>query len=260
MKLSRILLIAVASLVTSHSMAAGGTEDRDTQIAKYSSIMTDGSPITITKAAKDIYVSGLTDPGLARIVRELLLRDQLTKSTADRSHTQKELWLIKALASFGLAEDKETLKQFAERSRLASVRTECKDELALIDWHREKNVVMAGRENYRPDMDYRVLQLLNLLKSADFSYKHLAADRISWEKQLDPVLLDEIAAQLEAIAIKAKDRTETKLMGQYAKLLGHSENRKYLPVLETVNKQASSSVIKKHTRQAIERIDSTGGK
>lgn len=251
MKSSRFLLMAVASLACSPALAA----DRGTEIAKYAAIMTDGTMTSITLAAKDIYVSGLSDPGLAGLVREQLLRNQSTKSIADRSQNQYEAWLVKALASFGLEEDRRTLQQVRDKSQLSAVRRECKEELALIDWHRDKNAIMAGRENHLPGMDPRVLQLLNLLKAGDFSYKHLAADRISWEKRLDPVLLEEMAAQLAALATSADGRPEVKVLGLYAKLLGYSEDQKYLPVLETVRKSASSTLVKKHARDAIKRID-----
>jgi hypothetical protein len=104
-------------------------------------------------------------------------------------------------------------------------------------------------------MDERVLQLLNLLKAADFSYRHLGAERISWEKRLDPVLLEEMAAQLSALAAGAKERSATKVLGQYAKLLGYSEDQQYLPVLQAVKNSAASSVVKKHAGDAIKRIN-----
>jgi hypothetical protein len=255
MKHIRFFLVAVASLAWSCSLAADGAGDRDAEIAKYSAIMTSGTMTSTTIAAKDIYVSGLSDPGLARLVREQLLRNQSTKSVADRSQKQYEMWLLKALASFGLAEDKETLKLVRDRSHLSAVRSECKEELELIDWHRQKNAIIAGRENYLPGMEVRVLQLLNLLKAEDFAFKRLAAERISWEKRLDPVLLDEMAAQLPVLAVKGKDRSEFKVLGLYAKLLGYSENRKYLPVLESVSKAGSSVLVKKHAGDAIKRIN-----
>jgi hypothetical protein len=256
MKLVRILLVAVASLASSLSLAADVGGDRAADVAKYSSIMTNGTMTSVTIAAKEIYVSGLSDPGLARLVREQLLRNQTTKKTAKRDQTQYELWLLKALASFGLEEDRDTLQQVSKRTGLIAVRRECVDELALIDWHRGKNAIMASRENHVPGVDDRVLQLLNLLKAADFSYKHLGAERISWEKRLDPVLLDEMAAQLPALAPEAGERAQVKVLGLYAKLLGYSENRKYLPVLETASKAASSVLVKKHAGQAIKRINS----
>ena len=256
MKRVRILLVAVASLVSGLSLAADGGGDRAAEIARYSSIMAHGTLTSITIAAKDIYVSGLSDPGLARLVREQLLRNPITKSTARRDQKQYELWLLKALASFGLEEDRQTLQQVASQSALVSVRKECREELALIDWHRGKNAIMAGRENHAPGMDERVLQLLNLLKAADFSYRNLAAERISWEKRLDPVLLDEMAAQLAVLAPAAGERAEVKVLGLYAKLLGYSESRKYLAVLEAANKAAASVLVRKHTGQAIKRINS----
>jgi hypothetical protein len=255
MKLARICLAAVASLAWSISLSAQDAADRSADIAKYSSIMANGTMTSITVAAKEIYVSGLTDPGLARLIREQLLRNPTTKSTAKRDQKQYELWLLKALASFGLEEDKETLQQVSKQSGLVSVRKECKEELALFDWHRGKNAIMAGRANHVPGMDERVLQLLNLLKAPDFSYKNLGAERISWEKRLDPVLLDEMAAQLSALAPKAGDRAEVKVLGLYAKLLGYSENPKYLPTLETARQHASSVLLRKHTGEAIKRIN-----
>ena len=262
MKLARILLAAIAGLACGASLAADDPGDRTADIAKYSSIITTGTMTSITIAAKEIYVSGLSDPGLAQLIREQLLRNQTkaakgkTRTTSSRTQTQYELWLLKALASFGLPEDRETLQQVSKQSSLISVRKECAEELALIDWHRGKNAVMAGRENHVPGMDNRALQLMNLLKADDFSYKHLGAERISWEKRLDPVLLDEMAAQLSALAPKGDDRAAVKALGMYAKLLGYSENRKYLPALETANKLSPSVLVRKHTGEAIKRINS----
>ncbi len=83
-------------------------------------------------------------------------------------------------------EDRETLQQVSKQSGLTSVRKECTEELALIDWHRGKNAVMAGRDNLVPGMDNRALQLMNLLKADDFSYKlwgrSASAGRSGWNR------------------------------------------------------------------------------
>jgi hypothetical protein len=257
MKKTKSVWVMALLLAAGAAFAIDGAFDRGAETAKYLKIMTDGTRTDVILASKNIYVSGLADAALGRAIADRLQRDYQGLKQGNRADTQHGIWMAKALASLGNQEHAALLQQVANGTKLTSLASEIRDELALLPWHRRKNELMASRQHHREGDNPRATQLLNLLKSDDFNHKHLAADRISWEKLLDVRVLDEMAAQLGQFAASGKDddsRIETKTLGLYAKLLGYSGDAKYRDVLQQVMKSGGGTLVKKHAKEALSRL------
>lgn len=244
-------------VLTGVAHALDGNFDRSAEVAKYLDVVQNGSRLNMTRAAKELYVSGIDDPKLAAAISERLLRDYPTFGKTDRADGQYGAWMVKALASTGIEQYAATIQQLQSKSKVVAVRKECKEELEKIAWHKTKNRIMNSRENHVEGGNARVSQLLNLIKSDDFTYKQFAADRISWEKLLDPRVLDEMSAQLLRYMNdtgRNASRAQGKALGLYAKLLGYSGLGKYRDPLEQVLASNASALLKKHARDAIKKM------
>jgi hypothetical protein len=238
--------------------ALDGVFDYSADVDKYVAIMKEGPRGTVLPAAKDIYVSGISDPRLAAAIQERLMKDYPTLEKVDRTDGQYGAWLVKALASSGIAEYRATIAEVKKKTKSGKVMSACSDEIDNLAWHAKKNEIMASRKNFSAGGNVRAAQLHNLLQSDDFTYKYLAADRISWEKILEPALMDEIASQIPKYMNNTgagADRIEWKTIGMYEKVLGYSSQPKYREVLQQVETSNAGYLVKKHAKEALERLN-----
>jgi hypothetical protein len=261
MKLRTTIASAAAGFIllvlTGVAHALDGNFDRSAEVAKYLDIVQTGSRLNMTRAAKELYVSGIDDPRLAAALSERLLRDTPSLVKNNRADGQYGAWMVKALASTGVEQYAATIEQVQSRVKVGAVRMECKEELEKIAWHKAKNRIMNSRENHVEGGNERASQLLNLIKADDFTFKQFAADRVSWEKQLDERILDEMAEQLIRYMNdtgRNASRAQGKALGLYAKLLGYSGLSKYRDPLDQVLASKASALLKKHAREAIKKM------
>jgi len=252
-----VALIGVWFVWSGAALAMDGEFDRSADVSKFMDIVQNGTRLNMTRAAKDIYVSGIADPALAAALSERLLRDYQSLGKTNRGDTQYGAWMVKALASTGIEQYATTIEQVRKGAAAGAVKMECKEELEKLAWHKAKNQVMNSRANHVDGGNERVSQLLNLIKSDDFSFKQFAADRVSWEKLLDERVLDEMAAQLlRYMNEKGRDssRAQSKALGLYAKLLGYSGLAKYREPLQQVLDSDASMLLKKHAKEALAKM------
>jgi hypothetical protein len=239
------------------AFAMDGVFDRSEEVAKYLDVFKTGSRGAVTEAAKEVFVSGIGDPTLATALKDRLLADYKGIQPTDKTGVQYLAWTTKALASFGIAEHAPALKQVCDGVRSTKVRGYCRDELARIEWHRIKNEIMASRKNYNQGDNPRMARYINLIQAEDFSHKYQGADRINWERLLEPRVMDAIAQQVELNLDKAgarADRPTTKTMGLFVKLLGYSGQTKYKETLQKVLDSKAGTLVKKHAKEALSRL------
>jgi hypothetical protein len=246
-------------MLSLRAVAMDGVFDRRAEVDGYiAQLNGDLSQEALIAVAKPIYVSGISDERLAQALSDRLLRDLPTLNSS-RDSSQYGAWMIKALGSTGTERARVTIEEVKAKTKVPRIKSECADQLHELPWERRKNEIMASRANYNEGDDMRVSQLLNLLKTDDFSYKQDAAYRMSWDKILDPRLMEEIAVQLQAFADKggvSKDNAENVAMSHYAKMLGYSGNKKYLPLLQTLYKSKKTDyMVHKQANAAIGRLD-----
>lgn len=249
-----ILILAV--LFVGNALALDGVFDRSAEVAKYMELATQGTRGALLPATKDIYVSGLSDRQLADVLLERILRDIKGIKQNNTADVQYARWLIQAVGSFGVEEHIEPLSKIKKSTKTFSIQKECDDAIEQLAWHRRKNEIMASRANYNEGDNPRVAMLMNLIKSDDFSYKNMAADRISWEKLLDPKLLDEISAQLLRYMNEPEDsRAQGKALGLYVKILGYSGEAKYRDTLQQVAHSNASMLLKRRAKEASTKLE-----
>jgi hypothetical protein len=260
MKLVQALALAAISCVAFAANASDGVFDRSEEIRKYTEAFTDGPRGVLGEHSKEIYISGLSDPVLAQAVRDRLLKEYKSIEQRDRVGLAYLTWTTKALASFGIEEHRAALLEVDKHKKLpAKAKGAIDDEIDRFAWHKRKNEIMASTRNHSADGNPRASRYLNLIKDDDFTYKFMGADRINWEKLLEPRVLDEMAAQL----VRYKDtefpssagKAPTKTLGLYAKLLGHSGQRKYQDVLQQVVDSKSGVLVKKHAKEALQKLE-----
>jgi len=253
----KAICLAFLVFVAAPTMGMEGVFDRSAEVEKYLAVMNTGTRGDVIAASKELYTSGISDPRLAAAASERLLRDYPTFKMNNRPDQQYGMWLVKALASFGIDEYATTLKRVKNGVKSSSISTECSDELELIPWHRTKNELMASRKHHNEGDNPRASRLINLLLSDDFSYMQMAADRVSWEKVFDPRVMEAMATQLpkymDSTGFSAS-RSQTRAMGLYAKLLGYSGDAKYRDVLQQVLKSKGGTLLKKHAKEGLARL------
>lgn len=258
MKKAKWFLLLLASCF-SYAHAMPGTFDRSAEIAHYiEQLNSDLSHEELIAVAKPIYVSGIMDDKLAQAIGDRLLKDVGALEKADRASSQYAAWMLKALGSTGTELAGNLIKETCTKTKTQRIQQECADQLHELPWQRRKNEIMSSRENYSEGDDMRVAQLLNLLKSDDFSYKQDAAYRMSWDKILDARLMQEIAKQLQVYIDKngvSKDKAEIVVMSHYVKMLGYSGNEQYLPMLEIVVHSKAEQMVKGQAKTAIKRLN-----
>jgi hypothetical protein len=254
MKKIKIALFAVLGCFAASGHAMDGVFDRSTEVAKYVEMFKSGPRGALVDASKEIYTSGINDPVLAAAVKDRLLADYKTIKMGDSAGSAYLSWGTKALASFGIAEHASALGEICAHASSQKARGHCKDELERIDWHRGKNQIMASRKNYVDGENPRTARYINLIQADDFSYKYLGADRINWERLLEPRVMDAIAEQIELNLDKtttSADRATTKTMGMFCKLLGYSGQMKHKETLQKVIDSDAGMLVTKHAKEAL---------
>jgi hypothetical protein len=128
----RVPALIVGTLLAAATHAEGF--DRSGEIKRYTEILASSTdPVVITSTAKDVSVSGITDPELAAKVKERLLADYPTRSKGNRGELQSVLWLVNALASFGIAEYADTLTAIIKAPDVKGrLREQCEEQLPKI--------------------------------------------------------------------------------------------------------------------------------
>jgi hypothetical protein len=239
------------------ALAMPGVFDRSAEIEQY--IQQLGSDLTreqLIDVAKPIYVSGITDERLSKAVGDRLLKDLPTLGKNSES-TQYAAWMVKALGSTGTDVAAALIKEVRAKSTSQRVRSECDDQLNELPWQRRKNEIMSSRENHNEGDKMRVSQMLNLLKSDDYSFKQDAAYRMSWDRILDERLMQEIAKQTQVFVDKngvSTNKAEIVVMSHYVKMLGYSLNNQYRPLLMAVVQSKADSMVRRQATKAVKRL------
>lgn len=255
--MNTIKWLSTLLLFIGQAHALPGVFDRSAEIEQY--IQQLGSDLTyeqLIDVAKPIYVSGISDDRLAQAIGERLLKD-LGSLKKDRLSTQYGAWMVKALASTGTDVAANLVKEIRTQSKSQRIRSECDDQLEILPWQRRKNEVMASRENHNEGDKMRVSQMLNLLKSDDYSFKKDAAYRMSWDRILDDRLMEEIAKQTQAFIDKngvSNDKAEIVVMSHYVKMLGYSYSGQYRPLLMAVIQSKADPMVRRQATKAVKRM------
>jgi len=251
-------LLLVLSVCFGNAQAMEGVFDRSAEIAHYiEQLNSDLTHEQLIAVAKPIYVSGIASEELAQAISNRLMKDigQLDNTS---NSAQYGAWMVKALGSTGTELAAKLISEACAHTHMKRILQECKDQLHELPWERRKNEIMSSRANYSEGDNMRTAQLLNLLKSDDFSYKQDAAYRMSWDRILDERLMQEIAKQLQAFVDKngvSKEKAEIVVMSHYAKMLGYSNNRQYRPLLEAVVHSKAEQMIKGQAKSALKRLE-----
>ncbi len=249
-------IVNVLGLLLSFNLANAmdGAFDRSAEVDQYvAHLNSTATQEQLIPTARAIHISGIGDERLAKAIADRLLRD------LPHLETQYGAWMVRALASTGEPIAKDTLTQVGKATRIPRIKTECEEQVNVVDWQRHKNQVMASRRNYSEGDNMRVAQLLNLLQSDDFSLKENAAYRMNWDKTLDARLMAEIATQMAAFVDKGavtKDKDELVVMGNYAKMLGYSHDQQYVELLRRVMIASPHLPIKKSAAKALDNLKS----
>jgi hypothetical protein len=257
MKKTTAALFAWALAFSSSLAAMEGNFDRSEEVAKYIELFKNGPRGAVTDASKEIYLSGINDAALATAMKDRLLADYKEIKQGDSIGGEYLAWTAKALAATGVAEHAAALKQVCDGAKSQSTRTHCKDELERLDWHRGKNEIMASRKNHVEGSNPRVSRYLNLIQADDFSYKQYGADRINWERLIEPRVMDAIAEQIELNLDKAgprADRPTIKAMGMFCKLLGYSSDMRHKDTLQKVVNAKVAVRVKGHAKDALKKF------
>lgn len=250
-----LILFANAN-VTANAME--GVFDRSADIAHYIEQINSSTSMEQTiEICKSIYISGISDESLAHAIGERLLRDmKLVNDSNLGSHYGG--WLVKALGATGTEYARQTITEVSKKTKQERVLRLISDNLRELDWERRKDEIMSSRANCHEGQEMKVCQLLNLLKDSDPSYKQDAAYRMSWDRVLDPVLMEEIAIQLqEFVSVRhgvTKDRMEGAAFSHFVKMLGYSHDEKYRELLVKAAKVADDDRIKRQADGALRNL------
>ena len=253
----RLAVMVILAFSAGMASAAEGTFDRTAEVDRYVAALKGANHGTSALIARDIYGSGIMDPRLAAALSDKLLQEY--KHLASKREDQDfGVFMVRALASCGVADYAATLKQVASGSSNEKTRSTAAKEVNSIAWHNGKNIVMAGMQNYHEGDDAHVSRLMNLLQSDDYSYKHWAVERMNWDKVLDARLMAVIAAQVQSYADRGGGTlsdVEDDTMANFVKMLGYSKDAQYRPLLEKVSTLSHASPsVKRYSKSALAKL------
>lgn len=239
--------------------AMDGVFDRSAEVAQYMHIMKFGSRAVAVDAAKEIYVSGISDPQLAEAVSERLLSNFDDPKKSKRVNAKDAGWIAKALASFGIDRYADTLQNVVRNSGLSKFNRYALEAVNLIPWHRAKNEIMASREYQNEGDNPRESQLLNLVMTDDPSMRLFAAECINREKRITPRLTEAMATQVRRrleLGEVRQSSPDDNVMAHFIKLIGYASDVKYQPLLESVASSINASpYMKRQANDALKRLE-----
>jgi hypothetical protein len=248
-----IALFGIAAMAN----ASDGVFDRTAEVDKYVELMKSGDRGQLVLVSREIYGSGISDARLANSIYERLYRDR-KQLDGTRVDTQYGVFMVKALASTGLASTKEQLKAVRSGMTNNKVNSASASEVKLVDWHLKRDTVMASTANHHEGDDPNVSRLINLIKTGDSSFQHWAVERMNWDKVLDDRLMQVIAVEVQAYVDRGGGKLSSEAddtMASFVKLLGYSKNVKYRPLLISVSKlQNISPGVKRHAKYAMDKL------
>lgn len=257
MKLTKTTVMILLLAFTAVAYSAEGVFDRTAEVYKYAALINDGDRGQLVLVAREIYGSGISDQRLATAIYDRLHRDGKHIS-GSRLDEQYGVFMVKALASTGLESVKPQLREIHSEVSSAKTASACADELKQVDWHAQRDAVMASTANHHEGDDANVSRLINLLKSDDVSFKHWAVERMNWDKVLDKRLMQVIASQVQAYVDRhggSLSEEEDDTMANFVKLLGYSKDVQYRPLLVSVyNLKSVSSGVKRHAKYAMDKL------
>lgn len=255
-----------------------GTFSRDQEAMQYVEIMENGTAGAAAIAAKQIYISGISDARLAAAIDDRLRRDYpgidvpedrkkipasggaILNATHPGIEVDYGKCLIKALASQGRDEYAGTLRDISRSknlggSQVRNMRTFALRELHRMEWHKRKNAAMASRANYVDGEDPRIAMLINLLRAEEASLRDFGFDRIESERirnaRVDDVLEQQVQLYLNATTLTHSAKKD---IARSIYLLGMSGERSHREVLQKVMQSNAEPRLKKQAQVALDRL------
>ena len=249
-------LLAAAGVAS----AEDGRIDRSADVARYISIMQSGRVGDAAIAARRIYTSGISDPALAAAINARLIAEDRTIS-GEKEHKDFCVFMVRALASAGNVDYADALKTMRKQTRNSKISSTIDDELPQLKWYQAKNAVTASSAGHQAGEDPEIAGLVNLINSDDYSFKHWGAERMYWDRNFDPRLMETLAPQVRqfvAQATRIEDAQQDDTMALFVRLLGYSKNAQYGELLASVEQAPNASPgIRKHAHAAQEVLKKT---
>ena len=242
--------------VGSMTNAMDGVFDHSAEIPKYLDVIKNGTRASVIESGRNLYRSGISSPDLAAALNERLLSEIDKVPSGDSIGKQYVEWMVKALAATS-TEYAETLQQVAKRGRSLHIDRFCAEEIGKLNWYKARNEVMSSRQNFEPNGDVRATQIMNLLKSDDFAMKQFAADRMNWDRIMDPSLIEEVSRQVLRymnVTNMASPPVQIDALGLYVKILGYSNNPKYRETLNALLKSKVHKHVKMHAKRSLQNL------
>lgn len=255
----KILRLAVWLFIMQASFAVyaeDGIFDRSTEVNKYLAIIESNDVNLSIEASQEIYYSGITDRRLYDVIEKKIINYYPGLSPNDPEKINYVNWLIKALASSGSNEYRDTISLVLRNSKIRKTRNHAKHQLNKIGWYGTRNAAMASKRYHQEGQDAHVSRHINLLKSDDLTLKRYAAERVSWEGMRDSRIYDAIEQELlRYYEISANDKLQIDTIAWLCRALGGSGDPKYKATLQKVMDSKQAHVkIKRHARAALKKL------
>ncbi len=221
-------------------------------------------------AAKEISMSGITDPELFDIIEKQLLQNY---NRADLSKSDIDLlaWFCKDLSSSGLNKYATTLERVANNQTNIKLSYYAGQSLILLSSDTEHNKNLSKAKNTELlGLDDQNTKIMTLLKSDEIKDRIYASKMVTKSMAFDNKIYDEIEFQLlKNYKFKNQDEDSTDLisyhnkvqvqkvsyfidlMSWYCKALASSGQNRYKSAIETVLRNTNSYKLKKYAKQSL---------
>ncbi|MGH8445322.1 MAG: hypothetical protein ACREVL_08645 [Solimonas sp.] len=250
--------VLAALLWNSAAVAATYDEQRAAEVERIRAEFMSTDYETRIQSARELMYSGITDESLFNPIAIRMLKLYVVVRDNGGMHDGQEMaWYAKALASSGNPRYGKILLELSQQPK-GAIGAEFRHigQSAHLIYSFEKwNLVINGSTPPPPDSDWFVTTTANLLNSGDVDLRREGAKRAGAMGKQHPAVFDVVAARLEAdFMFQIRDREEADTLAWHCRALGESDNPKYRPLLERVQREAASRTVRGYAADALKKI------
>ena len=251
------LVLFVITMLSGMAFSEGISNPFMEEIDAYKAGINSESYGTITRTAKQISASGLTNTSLFDNIEKVLLdfHQKQIASSKDESLVNPAIALMRALGSSGNDKYAVTLNMILDESPSRASRNRAKHVLGKIPWYRRRNAIMQDLANHNPDQSLQSTRFINLLTSGDYIFQRYAAEEIYRMGNAEPVVMELMASDLKKGASGEQGKLHVDTMAWYCRVLAKVARTEYHNFIQGLaDDKNTHRKIKRHCRKELTRV------
>jgi hypothetical protein len=195
--------------------------------------------------------SGLSDPRIFDLVEQNLLSSYPSASSGDAVNLAS--WYAKTLGTSGLDKYRTTLRGVIDSPAHKKLKKNAQIGLDNLEKYAVWNPIISNPDTFKANESHEVNAYANMLRSDDWQLKTIAGKRITYERLIDPYLLDLLDEVIMAnYQEDYSDKARIMGMAWMIRALASAGHPEYRELLDEVAANAGAAKVRKYTTKYLQ--------